>query len=111
MIKICNIGLGNVGLPLAVEFGKKYSTIDFDFNGQRIKELISGYDSTQFPHLKDFKPTYRDFRAGDVMHSLSDISKVKKLLGYEPSHRIDEELKVAMGWHVLHNDVNTSATN
>ena len=29
----------------------------------------------RFPHLKDFKQTYRDFRAGDVRHSLADISK------------------------------------
>lgn len=109
--KICIIGLGYIGLPLAVEFGKEYSTIGFDINGQRIKELIAGYDSTQFSHLKDCKPTYRDFRAGDVMHFLADISKANKLQGYEPSHRIDEGLKVVIGWYVLHNDVNTSATN
>jgi len=40
------IGLGYVGLPLAVEFGKKYSTIGFDINSRRIKELMSGKDST-----------------------------------------------------------------
>ena len=40
------IGMGYVGLPLAVEFGKKYSTIGFDINSRRIKELMSGKDST-----------------------------------------------------------------
>jgi len=40
------IGMGYVGLPLAVEFGKKYSTIGFDINSKRIKELMSGKDST-----------------------------------------------------------------
>ena len=40
------IGLGYVGLPLAVEFGKKYPTIGFDINANRIKELESGKDST-----------------------------------------------------------------
>jgi UDP-N-acetyl-D-galactosamine dehydrogenase len=40
------IGLGYVGLPLAVEFGKKYSTIGFDINISRIKELMSGKDRT-----------------------------------------------------------------
>ncbi len=45
--KICIVGLGYVGLPLAVEFGKKYQTIGFDLNKQRIKELIRGYDRTK----------------------------------------------------------------
>ena len=44
--KIAIIGLGYVGLPLAVEFGKKYSTIGFDINEKRIHELKSGTDLT-----------------------------------------------------------------
>ena len=40
------IGLGYVGLPLAVEFGKKYPTIGFDINTQRIAELKTGVDRT-----------------------------------------------------------------
>jgi UDP-N-acetyl-D-galactosamine dehydrogenase len=40
------IGMGYVGLPLAVEFGKKYSTIGFDISINRVKELESGKDST-----------------------------------------------------------------
>ena len=40
------IGLGYVGLPLAVEFGKKYDTIGFDINLGRIEELRNGNDST-----------------------------------------------------------------
>ena len=40
------IGLGYVGLPLAVEFGKKYNTVGFDINKSRIDELLSGYDNT-----------------------------------------------------------------
>ncbi len=43
---IAIIGLGYVGLPLAVEFGKKYKTIGFDINQARIKELESGFDRT-----------------------------------------------------------------
>jgi UDP-N-acetylglucosamine 4-epimerase len=54
----------------------------------------------RFPHLRDFKPTYRDFRAGDVRHSLADISKAQRLLGYVPTHRINEGLKEAMDWYV-----------
>lgn len=44
--KIGIIGLGYVGLPLAVEFGKKYETIGFDINLDRIEELRGGNDST-----------------------------------------------------------------
>lgn len=44
--KIAVIGLGYVGLPLAVEFGKRYLTIGFDVNRSRIDDLISGNDST-----------------------------------------------------------------
>ncbi len=45
-LKIAIIGLGYVGLPLAVEFGKKISTIGFDINSQRISELNDGVDLT-----------------------------------------------------------------
>jgi len=45
-LKIGVIGLGYVGLPLAVEFGKKYPTIGFDINQQRIAELQTGVDRT-----------------------------------------------------------------
>ena len=44
--KIALIGLGYVGLPLAVEFGKNREVIGFDINEARIKELSSGHDST-----------------------------------------------------------------
>ncbi|MCK5091499.1 MAG: Vi polysaccharide biosynthesis UDP-N-acetylglucosamine C-6 dehydrogenase TviB, partial [Gammaproteobacteria bacterium] len=44
--KIGIIGLGYVGLPLAVEFGKIFPTLGFDINKPRITELQSGKDST-----------------------------------------------------------------
>jgi len=53
-----------------------------------------------FPHLSDFRPVYRDFRAGDVRHSLADISKAQGLLGYTPTHSINEGLREAMDWYV-----------
>jgi UDP-N-acetyl-D-galactosamine dehydrogenase len=45
-IKLAIIGLGYVGLPLAVEFGRKYSVVGFDINQRRIDELIAGNDVT-----------------------------------------------------------------
>jgi UDP-N-acetyl-D-glucosamine/UDP-N-acetyl-D-galactosamine dehydrogenase len=44
--KIAVIGLGYVGLPLAVEFAKKHPTIGFDINTSRVNELMSGHDHT-----------------------------------------------------------------
>ena len=44
---IAIIGLGYVGFPLAVEFGKKYPTLGFDIDATRISELNRGYDRTQ----------------------------------------------------------------
>jgi len=55
-----------------------------------------------YPHLQGAQPVYRDFRAGDVRHSLADISKASRLLGYQPTHHIGEGLKVAMDWYVRH---------
>jgi len=63
-------------------------------------EAIRSLLAPRFAHLKDFKPSYRDFRAGDVRHSLADVTKARTLLGYEPSHRIGEGLKEAMDWYV-----------
>lgn len=45
-IKIGVIGLGYVGLPLAIEFGKKYSTLGFDINRTRVDELKVAKDRT-----------------------------------------------------------------
>jgi UDP-N-acetylglucosamine 4-epimerase len=55
-----------------------------------------------YSHLESAKPICRDFRAGDVRHSLADIAKAGKLLGYLPNHRIGEGLKEAMVWYIRH---------
>ncbi len=54
-IKIGVIGMGYVGLPLAVEFGKQYFTIGFDINQQRIEELKIGKDRTLEINEPDLK--------------------------------------------------------
>ena len=48
----------------------------------------------------DIKPVYRDFRAGDVRHSLADISKAANLLGYSPTHRIKQGLRLGVPAHI-----------
>jgi len=44
--KIAIVGLGYVGLPLAVEFGKRYDTLGFDINATRVEQLRTGLDTT-----------------------------------------------------------------
>jgi UDP-N-acetylglucosamine 4-epimerase len=63
-------------------------------------EAIRSLLLPRFPHLADFKPVYRDFRSGDVRHSLADISKATTRLGYAPTHRIHAGLAEAMDWYV-----------
>ncbi|MCL1067032.1 Vi polysaccharide biosynthesis UDP-N-acetylglucosamine C-6 dehydrogenase TviB [Shewanella olleyana] len=65
------IGLGYVGLPLAVEFGKKYRTTGFDINQPRVQELISGKDST----LECSPEELREAHNLKFSSSLSDIKQ------------------------------------
>jgi len=51
------------------------------------------------PHLKEFRPRYLEFRPGDVRHSEADISKAEQLLGYSPSHTVEQGLTEALEWY------------
>ena len=53
-----------------------------------------------YPHLEQFRPIYRDFRAGDVRHSQASIEKATVLLGYQPTHIMELGLKEAMIWYI-----------
>ncbi|MGA2656436.1 MAG: SDR family oxidoreductase [Verrucomicrobiota bacterium] len=64
--------------------------------------LISGALRKHDPALPDQPPVYRDFRPGDVRHSLADIGKAQRLLGYAPIHRIAQGLDLAMAWYRQH---------
>ncbi len=67
-----------------------------------LAELFEGIRAALAPHyhhLADYKPCMRDFRTGDVRHSLADISKARRLLGYVPSHRLREGLVEAIAWY------------
>jgi UDP-N-acetylglucosamine/UDP-N-acetylgalactosamine 4-epimerase len=50
--------------------------------------------------LKKYKPIYRDFRVGDVKSSLADISKAIKIIKYNPTHNINDGLKIVMQWYM-----------
>ena len=51
------------------------------------------------PTLEIAPAIYRDFRQGDVAHSMADISKAQKLLNYQPSHKVLDGIKEAMDWY------------
>jgi UDP-N-acetylglucosamine/UDP-N-acetylgalactosamine 4-epimerase len=55
-----------------------------------------------FPHLADYQPVYEEFRPGDVRHSLADISKARRLLGYDPTHTVERGLDEALAWYKEH---------
>src|SRR5712692_706489 len=63
-------------------------------------ELIRSLLEPRYPHLRNFRPVYREFRAGDVRFSQADIGKAKRLLGYRPLLRVSEGLARAVDWYV-----------
>jgi UDP-N-acetyl-D-galactosamine dehydrogenase len=75
--KIAIIGLGYVGLPLAIEFGKKYSVLGFDINKVRVQELSIGKDRTKEAELED-------------MHEAMNYFKESKNKGLYFSHHTDD---------------------
>lgn len=76
--RIAIVGLGYVGLPLAIEFAKKYNVIGFDINKSRIEELKTGYDRTQEADLNELLSlTNSDITTSGLSFSnlIDDISK------------------------------------
>ena len=55
--------------------------------------------ASRHPRLAGLKPVYGAFRSGDVMHSLADIGKARRLLGYEPTHSIEQGLDESLDWY------------
>jgi UDP-N-acetylglucosamine 4-epimerase len=53
-----------------------------------------------FPHLIDTIPQYCDFRPGDVRHSQADVSKAANRIGYVPTHRLADGLKLTLPWYL-----------
>ena len=62
---------------------------------QMLRTMLLGH----YPHLKAFQPDYRPFRAGDIRHSQADISKAGRVLGYTPSHTVEQGLKETLAWY------------
>lgn len=79
--KIAIIGLGYVGLPLAIEFAKKYKVLGFDINHSRIDELSSGKDRTNEADLEDLKLVIELANKSESI-GLNFSSKINDLNGY-----------------------------
>lgn len=79
--KIAIIGLGYVGLPLAIEFGKKFSVLGFDINQNRISELVEGKDRTNEADLQGLKQAtllYNSTNGTKGLFFSSDINLLKE---------------------------------
>jgi UDP-N-acetyl-D-galactosamine dehydrogenase len=80
MKKIATIGLGYVGLPLAAEFAKKFPTVGFDIDADRVEELNSGHDSTleveddNLQSVLTDKPTDKGLQISDKLDDIADCN-------------------------------------
>jgi UDP-N-acetyl-D-galactosamine dehydrogenase len=74
---IAIIGLGYVGLPLAVEFGKKYAVVGFDINDKRIQELNSGVDHTLEANSEELKGLIRTSAEKKGIYFSADKEQLK----------------------------------
>jgi UDP-N-acetylglucosamine/UDP-N-acetylgalactosamine 4-epimerase len=94
-----NILAGTVSEPLA--FGEAFNTA---VGGRlTLNELYSSINSRlaeSLPSFEEKKAIYREFRQGDIRHSNANIDKIKRLLGYEPTHHIDQGLKECIHWYI-----------
>jgi UDP-N-acetylglucosamine 4-epimerase len=63
-------------------------------------ELIRETVAEVLPTVANLKPIYRDFRPGDIYHSVADISKARTFLGYKPTYSVREGLHQAAIWYL-----------
>jgi len=78
-----------------VAFGER-TTLNQLF--QMIRERVA----LKYPDAIKIEPQYRDFRKGDVRHSLAEISKASTLLGYKPLFSVSQGLDEAAKWYIDH---------
>jgi UDP-N-acetylglucosamine 4-epimerase len=62
--------------------------------------LVRDHVAGVYPAAKSAEPAYRDFRPGDVRHSLADIGKAQRLLNYSPTHTVEEGLRETAQWYI-----------
>ena len=77
-IRIAVVGLGYVGLPLAAEFAKKYFTVGYDINGERIKEIEKGFDKTSEIESVDLEKVLVKSISGKGLFVTDNIKELQK---------------------------------
>ena len=78
-----------------IAFGERTTLAElFDAIREKVVQFV--------PVAQTLRPTYREFRAGDVLHSHADISKARELLGYEAKYSVGAGLDLAAHWYAEH---------
>ncbi|MDD2390009.1 MAG: NAD-dependent epimerase/dehydratase family protein [Desulfobacterales bacterium] len=93
MLAACTTNPEAVNQVYNVAFGQKTSL-------NELFSIIRDLVGTEYPEVRGKKPVYRDFRKGDVLHSLADIKKAGNLLGYEPEYSARDGLGLTASWYI-----------
>jgi len=91
-------------------FGQAFNTA---FGGRETlnnlyRAIVKGLQKN-LPALEIKDSIYQDFREGDIRHSNANIDKIQKLLGYEPTHSLDQGLSESINWYI--NDIKGQKEN
>jgi UDP-N-acetylglucosamine 4-epimerase len=85
--------------PAAI--GQVYNVaVDERTSLNRLFALLRDAVAARLPRAAQLAPVYGDFRPGDVRHSQADIGKARRLLGYEPTHRLADGIDAAIPWYL-----------
>lgn len=95
ILAACSLNPEVAGQVFNVACGERTSLSDLFF-------LIRAEAATFVPDCASIEPGYRDFRPGDVRHSLADISKIQTLLGFIPTQDVRAGLTLAGPWYARH---------
>lgn len=98
---VANVVQANLRAALAAEPSGVYNVA----YGERttLNELYAAIRdrvAQRLPEVAGLDPVYTDFRPGDVRHSLADVSRIHRDLGYEPTHSVTEGLAEAADWYL-----------
>ena len=101
---VANVVQANLRAALVPADGPRHEIFNIAYGEQTTLNQLHGLlvDNLRerIAGLQALAPQYREFRAGDVRHSLADVGKARRLLGYAPTHSVRQGLREAMGWYV-----------
>lgn len=101
---VANVVQANLRAALVPASGPRHEIFNIAYGEQttlnQLHDLLVENLRAHLPNLRPQAARYREFRGGDVRHSLADIGKARALLGYVPTHSVRQGLREAMGWYV-----------